>query len=157
MEADRADAATAPCLPRRPPCLAIAPGYISRSVAGSYDNEGVAIFALQVTFYLWLKAVRTGTVYWAAMAALGYFYMVGAWGGYVFIINIIPLHVLVLLLMGRYTTRLYVAYSTFFVIGTLCSMQVPFIGFQPVQTSEHMAALGTMADRVSRRAVAARC
>jgi len=135
--------------------LAIAPGYISRSVAGSYDNEGVAIFALQVTFYLWLKAVRTGTVYWAAMAALGYFYMVGAWGGYVFIINIIPMHVLVLLLMGRYTTRLYVAYSTFFVIGTLSSMQVPFIGFQPVQTSEHMAALGTIAYRVSRRDPAA--
>jgi dolichyl-diphosphooligosaccharide--protein glycosyltransferase len=26
--------------------IAICPGYISRSVAGSYDNEGVAIFAL---------------------------------------------------------------------------------------------------------------
>eukprot|EP00983_Pelagomonas_calceolata_P107219 1159320-Pelagomonas_calceolata.AAC.11 len=28
-------------------------GYISRSVAGSYDNEAVAIFALITTFYLW--------------------------------------------------------------------------------------------------------
>jgi dolichyl-diphosphooligosaccharide--protein glycosyltransferase len=28
--------------------IAIVPGYISRSVAGSYDNEGIAIFALQV-------------------------------------------------------------------------------------------------------------
>ena len=27
--------------------ISIAPGYISRSVAGSYDNEGIAIFALQ--------------------------------------------------------------------------------------------------------------
>ena len=112
-------------------------------MAGSYDNEGVAIFALQLTFFFWLKAVKTGTAYWGVVTALGYFYMVGAWGGYVFIINIIPMHVLVLLLMGRYTTRLYVAYSTFFVVGTLSSMQVPFIGFQPVQTSEHMAALGT--------------
>jgi dolichyl-diphosphooligosaccharide---protein glycosyltransferase len=124
--------------------LAVAPGYISRSVAGSYDNEGVAIFALQLTFYFWLRAVKTGTAYWGAVAALGYFYMVGAWGGYVFIINLIPLHVLVLLLMGRYSSRLYVAYSSFYVIGTLASMQVPFIGFQPVQTSEHMAALGTL-------------
>lgn len=34
-------------------------GYISRSVAGSYDNEGVAIFALIFAFYLWVKAVKT--------------------------------------------------------------------------------------------------
>lgn len=32
--------------------IAIAPGYISRSVAGSYDNEAVAIFALIFCFYL---------------------------------------------------------------------------------------------------------
>lgn len=39
--------------------IAIVPGYISRSVAGSYDNEGVAIFALITTFYLYIKAVNT--------------------------------------------------------------------------------------------------
>lgn len=35
--------------------IAIVPGYISRSVAGSYDNEGIAIFALQFTYYLWVR------------------------------------------------------------------------------------------------------
>jgi hypothetical protein len=54
----------------------------------------------------------------------------------------IPLHALVLILMGRFSNRLYVAYSTWYVVGTLASMQVPFVGFQPVSTSEHMAALG---------------
>lgn len=34
--------------------IAIVPGYISRSVAGSFDNEGIAIFALQFTYYLWV-------------------------------------------------------------------------------------------------------
>jgi dolichyl-diphosphooligosaccharide--protein glycosyltransferase len=34
--------------------IAIIPGYISRSVAGSYDNEGIAIFALMFTYYLWV-------------------------------------------------------------------------------------------------------
>ena len=122
--------------------IGIAPGYISRSVAGSYDNEGVAIFALMLVFWMWLKAVKTGSAFWACLTSLGYFYMVGAWGGYVFIINMIPLHVFLLILMGRYTNRLYVSYCTFYVLGTIASMQVPFIGFQPVQTSEHMAALG---------------
>jgi len=125
--------------------IAIVPGYISRSVAGSYDNEGIAIFALMFTYYLWIKSVKTGSIYWAAWTALSYFYMVSAWGGYVFIINLIPLHVFVLLLMNRYSERIYVAYNTFFIIGLLCSMQIPFVGFQPVKTSEHMASAGVFA------------
>lgn len=37
--------------------IAVVPGYISRSVAGSYDNEGIAIFALMFTYFLWVSAV----------------------------------------------------------------------------------------------------
>ncbi|KAI6243432.1 Dolichyl-diphosphooligosaccharide--protein glycotransferase [Aphelenchoides fujianensis] len=87
--------------------IAIAPGYTSRSVAGSYDNEGIAIFALQFTYFLWLRAVRTGSITWGILTAISYFYMCLSWGGFV-----------------------------------LLAMQLPFIGYQPVGTSEHMAAFG---------------
>ncbi|KAG7240157.1 hypothetical protein INR49_027532, partial [Caranx melampygus] len=70
---------------------------------------------------------------------------VSAWGGYVFIINLIPLHVFVLLLMQRYSRRVYIAYSTFYIVGLVLSMQIPFVGFQPIRTSEHMAAAGVFA------------
>ncbi|CAN6999128.1 unnamed protein product, partial [Brassica rapa subsp. trilocularis] len=53
--------------------IAICPGYISRSVAGSYDNEAVAIFALLLTFYLFVKAVNTGSLSWALGSVFGYF------------------------------------------------------------------------------------
>ncbi|KAL5993439.1 Dolichyl-diphosphooligosaccharide--protein glycosyltransferase subunit stt3b [Asimina triloba] len=122
--------------------IAICPGYISRSVAGSYDNEGVAIFALLFTFYLFVKAVNTGSLAWSLASAFGYFYMVSAWGGYVFIINLLPLYVLVLLLTGRYSMRLYVAYNCMYVVGMLLAMQIRFVGFQHVQSGEHMAAMG---------------
>jgi dolichyl-diphosphooligosaccharide--protein glycosyltransferase len=122
--------------------IGIVPGYISRSVAGSYDNEAIAIFLLVFTFYLWIKAVKTGSAFYGTLTALFYFYMVASWGGYVFITNMIPLHVFVLILMGRYDGKLYVSYSTFYIIGTLSSMQIPFVGFLPLRTSEHMAALG---------------
>merc|ERR1719462_630130 len=125
--------------------IAIVPGYISRSVAGSYDNEGIAIFALQFTYFLWIRSMKSGSVYWGAWTAMAYFYMVSAWGGYVFIINLIPLHVFVLLLMGRFSERIYVAYNSFFIVGLLSSMQIPFVGFQPVRTSEHMASAGVFA------------
>lgn len=107
-----------------------------------YKNKGIAIFALMFTYYLWIKAVKTGSVLYGALTALSYFYMVSAWGGYVFIINLIPLHVLFLILMGRYSNRIYVAYNTFYILGLLCSMQIPFVGFQPIRTSEHMASAG---------------
>lgn len=122
--------------------MAIAPGYISRSVAGSYDNEGIAIFLLVFTFYLWIKALKTGSAMYGTMTALFYFWMVSAWGGYVFITNLIPLHVFVLLLMGRFTPKVYISYCSFYVTGTISSMVIPFVGFQPTFTSEHMAAMG---------------
>ena len=70
---------------------------------------------------------------------------VSAWGGYVFIINLIPVHVFILLVLRRYSLRLYISYSTFFILGLILSMQVPFVGFQPVRTSEHMLAAGVFA------------
>ncbi|KAL2095491.1 hypothetical protein ACEWY4_010210 [Coilia grayii] len=122
--------------------IAVVPGYISRSVAGSYDNEGIAIFCMLLTYYMWIKAVKTGSIYWSSVCALAYFYMVSSWGGYVFLINLIPLHVLVLMLTGRFSHRIYVAYCTVYCLGTILSMQISFVGFQPVQSSEHMAAFG---------------
>jgi len=125
--------------------MAIVPAYISRSVAGSFDNEGVAIFAMVLTFYCFVKSVRKGSLLWSAFASLSYFYMSASWGGYVFIINLIPLYVIVMMVTGRYTNRLYIAYSSFYVMGTLLSMQIRFIGFQPVQSAEHLLALATFA------------
>ena len=122
--------------------MGIAPGYISRSVAGSYDNEAISIFLLVLTFYLWIKALKVGSVMWGAFCALAYGYMVASWGGYAFITCMIPLHAFVLILMGRFSTRLYVSYTTWYALGTMASFQIPFVGFLPVKTSEHMPALG---------------
>lgn len=122
--------------------MAIVPGYISRSVAGSYDNEAIAITLLMVTFMFWIKAQKTGSIFYATLTAIFYFYMVSAWGGYVFITNLIPLHIFILILMGRYNNKLYTAYTTWYAIGTLASMQIPFVGFLPIRSNDHMAALG---------------
>ena len=115
---------------------AVVPSYISRSVGGSYDNEGVAIFALIFTFYLWVKSVHTGSMMWSCLCAISYYYMVAAWGGYVFIINIIPIYMVVMIIGGRYSSRLYIAYSIFYAMGSLMAMTVPFVGFNVVQQAE---------------------
>lgn len=81
--------------------IGLVPSYMSRSVAGSYDNEGVAIFALVFSFYTFLKACNTGSILWSVGASLAYFYMVASWGGYSFIINIIPIFVLFTLITQK--------------------------------------------------------
>ncbi|KAK9269232.1 hypothetical protein L1049_001002 [Liquidambar formosana] len=119
--------------------LAMVPSYISRSVAGSYDNEAVAIFALIFTFYLYIKTLNTGSLFYATLNAISYFYMVCSWGGYTFIINLIPMHVLLCIVTGRYSSRLYIAYAPLVVLGTLLASLVPVVGFNAVMTSEHFA------------------
>ncbi len=122
--------------------IAIVPGYISRSVAGSYDNEAVAIFALIATFYLYIKSLNTGSILWSTICALMYFYMVSAWGGYVFIINLIPLFTLFLIIIGRTDIKVYTSYSVFYILGTLMAMQIPFVSFGAFKSSEHFLSHG---------------
>ena len=81
--------------------IGVVPSYMSRSVAGSYDNEGVSIFALVFSFYVFLKAANTGSILWSVFSSVAYFYMVASWGGYSFIINIIPIYVLFTLITHK--------------------------------------------------------
>lgn len=113
-------------------------------MGGSYDNEGVAIFALIFCFYLWVKAVHSGSILWAGLCALSYYYMVAAWGGYIFIINVIPIYVIIMVLAGRYSSRLYIAYSIFYIIGSICAMTVPFVGFNVIDRAECAASHGIL-------------
>ncbi len=52
------------------------------------------------------------------------------------------MHVLALICCAKFTHRTYVAYSVVYTVGTLLSMQIAFVGFAPIQSSEHMGALG---------------
>ncbi|GJV40000.1 dolichyl-diphosphooligosaccharide--protein glycosyltransferase subunit STT3A [Tanacetum coccineum] len=124
--------------------LAMVPSYISRSVAGSYDNEAVAIFALIFTFYLYIKTLNTGSLFYATLNSISYFYMVCSWGGYTFIINLIPMHVLLCIVTGRYSSRLYIAYA---VLRDCRIIQLYFFQF----LSQHvLAIMGNLPDAVSK-------
>eukprot|EP00397_Hematodinium_sp_SG-2012_P006347 GEMP01006377.1.p1 GENE.GEMP01006377.1~~GEMP01006377.1.p1 ORF type:complete len:729 (+),score=108.72 GEMP01006377.1:135-2321(+) len=122
--------------------MSIVPSYLSRSVAGSYDNEGCAIFAILFTFYTFAKAVNTGSLFWGMGCALAYLYMVASWGGYIFVVNTIAIYTLLMIMLGRFSSRLFVAYSAFYVVGTVYCFCIPFVGFNAVVSSEHLASHG---------------
>jgi dolichyl-diphosphooligosaccharide---protein glycosyltransferase len=70
---------------------------------------------------------------------LSYFYMVASWGGYSFIINIIPVFVLGTMFINRFTLKIYVAYSVFYTLGTILAMLITFVNFQVMRSAEHLA------------------
>ena len=132
--------------------MAIVPAHIMRSVGGGYDNESIALTAMCATFYCWVRALRTeaavkdgaatrGSVVFGMLTGLCYFYMVAAWGGFVFVLNMIGLHAAVLVAAGRFTSKLHRAYSLFYVIGTLGAIQVPVVGWGPLKSLEQLGPL----------------
>ena len=52
---------------------------------------------------------------------------------------------MIMLLAGRYSKRLYVAYSVFYVIGSLSAMTIPFVGFNVINRAECAASHGVFA------------
>ena len=100
--------------------MSIIPAHLMRSIAGGYDNESIAVSAICFTFYLWVRSLRTKNS-WpiAALAGLCYVYMVAAWGGYIFVINMIGVHAAALVPLRMFNSSTYKAYTLFFIIGTL--------------------------------------
>jgi len=74
------------------------------------------------------------------ITGVGYICMAAAWGGYVFVLNMIGVHAGVLVLIGKFTPSLHMAYSLFYVIGTFGAMQVPVIGWTPLKSLEQLPA-----------------
>jgi len=123
--------------------MAVIPAHLMRSVAGEFDNEAVAMTAIVLTSWLWVLSVRTPS-HWpfSIPAGLSYVYMVATWGGYIFVINMIGVHALCLVGLGRFNAGVHKAYTLFFIIGTYGAMQIPVVGWTPLRSLEQIGPLG---------------
>jgi dolichyl-diphosphooligosaccharide--protein glycosyltransferase len=117
----------------------IIPGMVTRSMAGSYDYECSALAILVSCFYTFSLSLNDGSILCSVLSAFCYGYMALTWGGYIFVANCIPLYVAVLLVLGHFSHRLYTTYSIWFVVSTILSASIPFIGDKIVKKPEHFA------------------
>lgn len=127
--------------------MAIVPAHLTRSMGGGYDNESIAVSAMCMTFYFWMRSLRSTnglvtTAILGVMTGLAYFYMVAAWGGYIFVLNLIGLHAAMLVGVGRFSTRVYTSYTLFYLIGTSLAVQVPVVGWAPLKSLEQLGPCG---------------
>ena len=129
--------------------MSILPAHLMRSVAGGFDNESIAISAIVCTFYFWCRSLRTASSWpFGVIAGLSYIYMVAAWGGYIFVLNMIGIHAGVLVLWGRFSPQLHHAYTLWYCIGTYGALTGPsryLVGWQPFQSLEQLGPLAVLA------------
>ena len=65
--------------------------------------------------------------------------VVAAWGGYVFVLNLIGVHAAFLVVLGRFSTKVYLSYTLFYIVGTALAIQVPVVGWAPLKSLEQLA------------------
>jgi len=122
--------------------MAIIPAHIMRSMAGEFDNEAVAVSTFCLVLWMWARSIRRPSSWpFGILAGLAYIAAAATWGGYIFINNLIALHAAVLVVLGKYSSGLYWAYSLYWGIGTLGAMKVPVIGWAPLRSLEQMPSL----------------
>ncbi|EAY09105.1 Oligosaccharyl transferase STT3 subunit family protein [Trichomonas vaginalis G3] len=119
-------------------------GFISRSVAGSYDYECIALFIMLLALFSFVYALKNASILLSIFSAFSFAYMALTWGGYVFVANAIPLFTVGLIAIGRYSWRLHVTYSIWSIVSLILIVQIPFIHEKILSKPEHFAMIATL-------------
>ncbi|CAG9582464.1 oligosaccharyl transferase-like protein [Leishmania major strain Friedlin] len=126
--------------------FSIIPAHLMRSMAGEFDNECIAVAAMLLTFYCWVRSLRTRSS-WpiGVLTGVAYGYMAAAWGGYIFVLNMVAMHAGISSMVdwarNTYNPSLLRAYTLFYVVGTAIAVCVPPVGMSPFKSLEQLGAL----------------
>ena len=108
--------------------LAFNPGIMQRSIAGFFDNEAVGMLFMLLAFYLFLRALRTGSFLTAILGGLAMAGLYNSWGAYTYAVQLIALYVVMIVLLKRYSTRLLTAYAGMILPALSLAVMVPSVG-----------------------------
>jgi dolichyl-diphosphooligosaccharide--protein glycosyltransferase len=115
--------------------LALSSPYISRTSLGFFDDETVGIFGILLFIFFFLRSIdpqrstRTSLAYSAA-GGLSLGYLFASWGAARYPLGIVLVFVFVLLILRRYSSRLFLSYGTTFGISLLLAASVPKLGLK---------------------------
>jgi len=94
-------------------------GFMQRTTAGFFDNETIGVFGTIMTFYFFIKTIRTGRITHAILGGVFLGYLSLSWGGYNFVYYVIPLITVIIVLTGKYNPKVLIAYAGTIGIGLL--------------------------------------
>ena len=113
--------------------LALSSPYISRTSLGFFDDETVGILGILLFMFFFLRSIdpeksnRNSFIYSIA-GGLSLGYLFSCWGAARYPLGITLVFVLVMLILKRYSTRLFMSYTTTFVVSLLIAITVPKLG-----------------------------
>lgn len=107
--------------------LALNPSYIQRTSLGFFDTEVVGVVSLLAFSFLFLRAIEedrpiTSTIKYSLGAAAALAYFVLGWGAAYYLLGLTVLFVFILLILKRYSRRLFLSYSITFGLGLLVAI-----------------------------------
>jgi len=112
--------------------LALSPSFIQRTSLGFFDDETIGMVALLLFIYMFLRAIDekrpiSSTLKYSIGSAAALAYFVAGWGAAFYPIGLTVLFVFALILLRRYTRRLFLSYSLTFGLGLFVAINVPYI------------------------------
>jgi len=127
--------------------LALSASHIGRTSLGFFDDETVAIFGIILFSLFFLRSIEKersirANLLYAMAAGLTLGYIFASWGAARFPVGLTLLFVVVLLLLRRYSPRLFMSYSVTFGIALFAAVNVPKLGFGFLREITNVAVLG---------------
>ncbi len=110
--------------------LALNASHITRTSAGFFDDESVGIGAILLFAFFFLRTLdknrpQKHSVIYAVAAGLTLGYITASWGAALYAIAMATLFVFVLILIRRYSRRLFLSYSITFGLGLFIAINIP--------------------------------
>jgi dolichyl-diphosphooligosaccharide--protein glycosyltransferase len=122
---------------------------ISRTELGFFRNEGVGVPTMILTFLFFMRAVNPGkslksTIIYSMMSSLSLIYMSFSWGSFRYAAEVLGLFALALVVLRRYTPRLFLAYGTTLGFMLYIGTEIPLLGHAFLTESTTIALVGVM-------------
>jgi dolichyl-diphosphooligosaccharide--protein glycosyltransferase len=103
-------------------------GFMQRTTAGFFDNETIGVFGTLMTFYFFIRTMRTGKITDSIFGGMFLGYLSLSWGGYNFVFYILPMITGIIILAGKYNSKVLIAYGG--TIGTGMLIFSLFVNFK---------------------------
>ena len=127
--------------------LALSSSYISRTSLGFFDDETVGIFGILLFIFFFLRAIDSqrplrNSLAYSVAGGLSLGFLFASWGAARYPLGITLIFVLVLILLRRYSSRLFISYSTTFGVALLIAANVPKLGINFLREPTVLAVAG---------------
>jgi len=125
--------------------IAVSPAIIQRQVAGFFDNEAFGVFLMLCTFYFYLRALKRDSIPSTIMAGLFLGFVCISWGILRYVLDILALFTFVMLVLRRYSMRLFNASAITLLLGLFIGVLAPRNGVGMLQGGDVLPAIFILA------------